>query len=103
MTTIAECEAQIHRIWRGSFQYELDEALEVRLRESALVGIKATLEAALVEELEAELGTPRYSHSPDGPKPPQRQRSGFFQRRVDTAYGSIADVHVPKLRAGNRA
>jgi transposase-like protein len=100
--TIAEREVQIQRIWRSSFQYELDEALETRLRQSALVGVRAGLEAALVEELEAQLGFGRYVRLPTGKKPPEQQRSGFFQRHVDTSYGYIPDLRVPKLRRGNK-
>ena len=33
---------------RSSFQYELDKALETRLRQNALVGVKSALEAALI-------------------------------------------------------
>ena len=48
--TIAQVEVQIKRVWRSSFQYELDEALETHLREAVLEGVKVALEAALVEE-----------------------------------------------------
>ena len=100
--TIAEREIQIQRIWRSSFQYELDEALEIRLRQSALVGVKAALETALVEELDAQLGFGRYVRFRRGKKPPEQQRSGFFQRQVDTSYGFISALRVPKLRRGNK-
>ncbi len=66
--TIAGREIQIQRIWRNSFQCELDEALETRLRQSALVGVKAGLKAALVEELDAQLGFGRYVRLPRGKK-----------------------------------
>lgn len=103
MTTIAQVEVQIQRVWRSSFQYELDEALETRLRENALVGIKGGLEAALNEELDAHLGFGRYDRYPTGKKPPVQQRSGFFKREVETSYGHIPDLRVPKLRHGNKA
>lgn len=102
MATIAEVEGQIERVWRSSFQYELDEALETRLRENALVGVKAGLEAALDEELEAQLGFGRYDRLPTGKKPQEQQRSGFFKREVETSYGHIPDLEVPKLRCGNK-
>jgi len=101
--TIAEREIQIQRIWRSSFQYELDEALETRLRQSALIGVKATLEAALIEELDAQLGFGRYVRLPTGKKLPEQQRSGFFRRQVDTSYGYIPALRVPKLRRGNKS
>ena len=99
--TIAQVEVQIERVWRSSFQCELDEALEDCLRASALVGVKTALEAALAEELDAHLGFGHYKRDPRGPKPPERQRSGFFQRRVETSFGHIPDSWVPKLRRGN--
>jgi len=103
MSTIAQVEVQVRRVWRSSFQYELDEALETSLREQALVGVKAALEAALIEELKAQLGFGRYDRYPMGKKPPEQQRSGFFKRAVDTSYGRIPDLRVPKLRRGNKA
>ena len=103
MSTIAQVKVQVRRVWRSSFQYELDEALETSLREQALVGVKAALEAALSEELKAQLGFGRYGRYPMGKKPPEQQRSGFFKRAVDTSYGRIPDLRVPKLRHGNKA
>lgn len=102
MMTIAQLEVCIKRVWRSSFQYELDEALENHLRESALIGVKAALEAALIEELDAHLGFGYYERDPLGRKPPERQRSGFFQRQVDTSFGHVPDLRVPKLRRGNK-
>jgi transposase-like protein len=99
--TVAEMEVQIKRIWHSSFQNELDNALEANLRQSALVGVRATLEAALQEELTAELGFDRYVRLPNGRKPIRQHRSGFFRRQVLTTYGRIPDLRVPKLRSGN--
>lgn len=45
--TTAELADTVKRIWRHSFQAELDSALEQRLRAQALVGVKAALEAAI--------------------------------------------------------
>jgi len=103
MTTIAQIKSQIQRVWRSSFQYELDQALETRLRDNALVGVRAALEAALIEELDAQLAFGRYARLPTGKKPPEKHRSGFFQRQVETSYGHIPDLQVPKLRRGNKA
>lgn len=110
MTTIAQVGGQIERVWRMSFQSELNDALESRLRQQALVGVKAVLEAALDEELDAHLGFDRYERRASdrfgtgrsGQKPPEQQRSGTFKRRVETSYGHIPDLLVPKLRRGNK-
>lgn len=52
MTTIAEVETQVKRIWRNSFQSELDEELEAHLRQPALAGGRVALETALIKELD---------------------------------------------------
>jgi transposase-like protein len=51
-----------------------------------------TLEASLVEEVKVSLA------DMGNQKP---RRSGFFQRTLDTQYGHIADLKVPKLRHSN--
>ena len=56
--------------------------------------IKTTIEAALVEELES------FRSSRSGP---QARRSGYFHRLLDTQYGRIPALRVPKLRSDNRA
>jgi transposase-like protein len=56
----------------------------------------------LVEELTAQLGFRPYARSTSGRKPPEQQRSGFFERRVETSYGHLPDLQVPKLRRGNK-
>jgi hypothetical protein len=54
MTTVVELASHVHHIWtQGSFQTELDDAPQQVVRANALVGIKATLEAALQSELDA--------------------------------------------------
>ncbi len=99
---IAEVEVQIKRIGQRTFQTELGDALELRLREVVLTGIKAVLEQALREELTTELGFELYARRASGPKAAPQQRSGFFSRQTDTTYGHIPDLRVPKLRAGNK-
>ncbi len=89
---LAEREQQILRIKSQSFQPELTAQLETALQSEVLLVTKATLEAALVEELEAERGS-RY-----GPVP---RRSGYFPRILDSQYGRIANLKMPKLRSGN--
>jgi transposase-like protein len=91
--SIATREEQILRIKAASFQSELNEALDRRVREHVVATVKTILEAALREELQAALDTWC------GPKP---RRSGYFARTTDTQYGRIADLQVPKLRWGNK-
>jgi transposase-like protein len=102
MATVSERKTQVEHIWQESFQYELDTALKTRLRENALIGVQATLETALNEELTVELGFEPYERYATSPKPPELQRSGYFQRVLNTEYGSIPNLKVPKLRRGNK-
>lgn len=88
----AEREQQILRVKATSFQPELDEVLEQALRKAVLGAVKTTLEAALDEEVKAELA----KLVKDRPR-----RSGYFQRGLDTQYGHLSDLRVPKLRRRN--
>jgi len=90
--TIAEREQQILRIKNASFQSELDEHLESHLRKQVVMAVQTTIEAALVEEVVADA-------SIMNPKP---RRSGYFQRTLDTQYGRINQLAVPKLRHSNK-
>jgi putative transposase len=90
---IAEREQQILRVKASSFQPELDEALDQALRTAVLGAVKTTLEAALDEEVKAELA----KLAEDRPR-----RSGYFQRGLDTQYGHLDDLRVPKLRRRNQ-
>jgi transposase-like protein len=90
---IAVREQQVLRIKAASFQSELDEALEQHIRTRVIATVKAILEAALAEELTTHL------LSLPGLKP---RRSGYFTRVLDTLYGRIRDLLVPKLRWGNK-
>ena len=104
MTTVGQLSNQVKHIWQqGSFQTELDDALHQTLRHQALAGVKATLETALERELDAHLGFAHHQQRTVGGKPPEQQRSGFFLRGLATEFGTIADLRVPKLRAGNAA
>lgn len=91
--TIQEREAQILRVKAASFQPELDEALAATLRTAVVGTVKTTLEAALEAELSADLSR----MGADKPR-----RSGHFSRGLDTQYGHIAALQVPKLRRRNR-
>ena len=86
-------EAQILRIQSTSFQPELSTALAAKLRQAVVGVTKATLEAALVEELLAERC--RQSAAVG-------RRSGYFTRVLDTEHGRIEKLRVPKLRRGNK-
>jgi putative transposase len=96
MPTIAQLKQQVDRIWYASFQTDLADTLASHLRCHALIGVKAALETALVEELEAHRQPYRQQ-----PLPTQLQRSGTYTRRVLTSHGFIPDLHIPKLRGGN--
>ncbi len=89
---LAEREEQILRVKSHSFQSEMISELENALRKEVSLLIKTTIEAALVEELESF----RTSRSI-----PKLRRSGYFHRLLDTQYGRISSLRVPKLRSGN--
>jgi transposase-like protein len=91
--SIAEREQQIHRVKATSFQPELDEALEQALRSAVIDAVKVTLEEALKEEVKIDL-------EKMGDNRPRR--SGFAQRGLDTQYGKIEALKVPKLRGRNK-
>lgn len=90
--SVTEREAQIIRIKAASFQSELDEQLEKHLRDQVVYAVQTTIEAALVEEVQADLA--RMTVQP--------RRSGYFARRLDTQYGRIERLMVPKLRHHNK-
>ncbi len=90
---IAEREQQILRVKSQSFQPELAAQLETSLHREVLLVTKATIEAALVEELESSRAS--------SPRPVPR-RSGYFRSILDSQYGRIVDLRVPKLRSGNQ-
>jgi len=73
-----------------------------QVQDTVIATVQHVIEAALEEELSAYLGLDRYAHVPWG-RPPESTRSGSYQRTLLTQYGSIADLHVPKLRRGNGA
>jgi hypothetical protein len=96
MPTIAQLKQQVDRIWLASFQTDLTDTLATHLRHSALAGVQAALETALVEELEVH-------RQPERLRTPcaSLQRSGSYTRRLLTSHGFIPDLRAPKLRAGN--
>jgi transposase-like protein len=90
---LAEREQQILRVKSQSFHSEMTSELENTLRTEVTEVIKTTIEAALVEELESfrssDLGR-------------QVRRSGYFHRLLDSQYGRIPKLRVPKLRSDNK-
>ena len=90
--TIAEREKQILRIKSASFQSELNEQLEAHLRQRVIETVKTTIEAALVEEAKADRAE----------MTPRPRRSGYYPRGLNTRYGHIEQLSVPKLRHSNK-
>ena len=90
--TIAEREAQIIRIQSQSRYPHINQALQGALQDEATRVTQSTVEAALVEEVKAYLA----QCSGDRPR-----RSGYYQRTLDTQYGRVERLSVPKLRKNN--
>lgn len=93
MPTVAERTEEIQRIQSRTFQQSLNERVEAELRSSVVKTVKAVLESALVEELKEAL---------QGFGECRPRRSGYYRRVVDTQYGRIDELQVPKLRERNR-
>uniref|UniRef100_UPI0025E44DFA transposase n=1 Tax=Microcoleus sp. CAWBG58 TaxID=2841651 RepID=UPI0025E44DFA len=90
--TILEREAQILRVRAQGIHPALSEQLSQTLRLAVVSTVKTVIEGALREEVTAFLG------QIEGEKP---QRSGYYSRGLNTQYGSIKDLKVPKLRHRN--
>lgn len=90
--TIANREQQILRVKAASFQPELDEQLRQQLQQEVVSVVQTTIEAALVEEVTAQLETMTV-------KP---RRSGYYQRQLNTQFGQVESLSVPKLRHSNK-
>jgi transposase-like protein len=69
----------------------MNRELEKHIRAEVLKTVQGTVEAALVEELLAERSKMIM----------QPRRSGYYKRVLDTQYGRIPQLEVPKLRYGN--
>ena len=91
--TIAEREQQILRVSQQGCHAALDEALAEKLRSEVVATVKAVLETALNEEVKAFLNTWSQEKKP--------HPSGFYPRGLNTQYGQITDLAIPKLRQGN--
>lgn len=90
---IAEREEQIIRIQSQSPYPQINQALQETLRAEATRVTQAIVEAALVEEVQAHLEQQQTDQRP--------RRSGYYQRTLDTQYGRIEELSVPKLRRDN--
>ena len=90
--TIKQKEEQILRIKQASFENGLNEALEKEVRKAVVQTVQTTLEAALVEEVKSHL-------SELGSEKPRR--SGYYERSLNTQYGAIETLAVPKQRYGS--
>jgi putative transposase len=90
--TIVEREAQILRVRAQGIHPELSEKLSETLKIAVISTIKTVMEGALQEEVTAFLA------QVEGEKP---QRSGYYGRGLNTQYGAIEDLQVPKLRRRN--
>jgi len=89
---IAEREQQILRVSAASFHPQMNEMLEQKIRGDVLRTVQSTIEAALVEEVLTARAR----------MPVAGRRSGYYARILNTRYGRIDALRVPKLRSGNR-
>jgi transposase-like protein len=101
MPRVAELKDQVERIWCASFHTDLADTLTQQLRQHALVGVQAALEAALREEVASYRDQLRTTARAASRTPSSFRCAGSYRRRVLTTYGLIPDLCVPKLRSGN--
>ena len=90
--SIAEREKQILRVSQQGFHPQLNEALTSKLKTEVVDTVKTVLESALKEEVTEFLKA----------REKKPYRSGYYSRGVNTQYGQISDLAVPKLREGNK-
>jgi putative transposase len=101
MPRVAELKDQVDRIWFASFHTDLTDTLTQQLRQQALLGVQAALEAALREEVADYRDRLRTAARAAGRTPSPFRCAGQYHRRVLTTYGLIPDLGVPKLRSAN--
>src|SRR5262245_11616918 len=101
MPRVAELKDQVDRIWFANFHTDLADTLTQQLRQQALLGVQATLEAALREEVAAYRDQLRATARAAARTPSSFRCAGSYHRRVLTSHGLIPDLRVPKLRSGN--
>lgn len=85
-------EQQILRIKAASFHPQLNEDLANQIRAEVIATVQNIIELALVEELLAERNKMQVVP----------RRSGYYSRILNTQYGRISKLSVPKLRFGNK-
>jgi transposase-like protein len=91
--TIAQRELEILRVKKASGYSKLNEELNQQIQTEVV----STVQTILEESLKAEVS----AHLAELPEEKPR-RSGYYQRTLNTQYGQIADLAVPKLRRENR-
>jgi transposase-like protein len=101
MPRVAELKDQVERTWFAHFHTDLADSLTQQLRQHALVGVQAALEAALREEVADYRDRLRTAARHASRTPSTFRCAGHYHRRVLTSYGLIPDLRVPKLRSGN--
>jgi transposase-like protein len=101
MPRVAELKDQVERTWFAHFHTDLTDSLTQQLRQHALVGVQAALEAALREEVADYRDRLRTTARDAGRTPSTFRCAGHYHRRVLTTYGLIPDLRVPKLRSAN--
>jgi transposase-like protein len=92
--------AQIERIRATCFHHPVSHALTEQLEAQVRQVTRRVVDEALVKELDEQLGFGRYERTGQA-KPPSQHRSGFYPRSLRTMWGPT-EVHVPKLRRGNK-
>jgi putative transposase len=90
--TIAARKEQILRVRAQGIHPDLSAELSETLRMAVISAVKTVMEGALQAEVSQFLA------QVEGARP---QRSGFYQRGLNTQYGEIPDLAVPKLRRRN--
>ena len=101
MPRVTELKDQVDRIWFANFHTELTDTLTQQLRQQALLGVQAALEAALREEVADYRDRLRAIARAASRTPSPFRCAGQYHRRVLTTYGLIPNLGVPKLRSGN--
>jgi len=101
MPRTAELKQQVERIWLATCQTDFADSLTHQLRQHALQGVQAALEAALREELADYRDHLRTQARAASRTPSPFRCAGHYHRRVLTSYGLIPELEVPKLRSGN--
>lgn len=89
---IVKRKEQIIRIQSQSPYPELQKALQEKLNAEVIGVTQSVIETALQEELQEHL------NQIIGKRP---RRSGYYKRVLDSEYGRISDLSVPKLRHNN--